>query len=114
VADTIPIRLEGGPCDGRNTTARVADFGPTSVTCKGVNYQPTTRMTASRRLIYTPRASQQQPPGPHVRPGTKPSRAHEAWNHMLRTVFVDSPKELRRAEDARQAIRRLRRRHGLR
>jgi hypothetical protein len=114
VADRVRIRLEGGPCDGRNTTARVADFGPTFVVCQGVTYDPTSRTTKTGRLIYTTRASQQPPPTPTPTPTHKRSHAHGAWHHLMHTTFVRAPEQLQGVERAREAIRRLRHRRGLR
>ena len=113
MADTVKIRLEGGPCDGRNATARVADFGPVGVKCGGVDYQPTARTTAGGRLIYTTKASQQPKPPPGAGPVARPNKAHRAWHNMLHEVFVDVPKELHGSARARRAIRRLRHRRGL-
>jgi hypothetical protein len=114
VAEHIPVLLEGGPCDGKKTTAvRAPDF-PLSVRCKGVIYDPTDRTTKDNRLIYTTRASQQKGQGPPPVSDAVPSGAHKAWNGMLRTIFVDAPKELKHAYNARAAIRRLRHRRGLR
>lgn len=109
MADTVRIRLEGGPCDGQNATVqRSGDLLP-GFTCKGVNYQPTERVTADGRVIYTTAASQQPPP-----PAREPNKAHHAWHGMLVDVFVNVPKELHGSAKARESIRGLRHRHGLR
>jgi hypothetical protein len=113
LAETVKILLKGGPCDGLKTTARRADFGPVSVVCKGVRYQPTAQVTKGGRLIYTTQASQQTGGVTGDSGGAVPAKAHKAWHHMLRTVFVDAPTELRHSYNARAAIRRLRHRPGL-
>lgn len=114
MAEHIKILLEGGPCNGVKTTAvRAPDF-PLDVTCKGVEYGPTDRTTKSGRLIYTTLASQKSGGTGGSGSVAVPARAHAAWHSMLRTIFVDSPKELKHAYNARAAIRRLRHRRGLR
>lgn len=110
----VPVLLEGGPCDGRKTTARRTVDLLDSVTCKGATYDPTDRVTKDNRVVYTTRASQQPPQPPPQPPATKRSHAHAAWHHLMHTTFVRAPQELRGAEHAREAIRGLRRRHGLR
>lgn len=114
MADRIPVLLEGGPCDGRKTTAREADFGPVSVMCKGTRYEPTSRTTKAGRLVYTTAASQQPPPTPSASDVAQPLKAHHAWHGMLVGIFVEAPKELVRSASARKAIRHLTSRHGLR
>jgi hypothetical protein len=109
----VPIHLEGGPCNGRNAVVtRSGDLLP-GYTCRGVDYQPTDRVTSAKRVIYTTKASQSGGGGGAGAPVAVPSKAHKAWNTMLRTIFVDSPKELKQAYNARAAIRRLRHRRGL-
>lgn len=114
MAETLKILLKGGPCDGLKTTARRADFGPMSVVCKGVRYEPTAQVTKGGRLVYTTQKSQQTGGVAGEGGAPIPAKAHKAWHHMLRTVFVDAPTELRRAHNARAAMRRLRHRRGLR
>lgn len=114
MAKRVPVLLEGGPCDGTKTTAvRTPDL-LLDVTCKGVEYAPTSRIAKGNRVIYTTKASQQQPPTPAGGSDAVPARAHKAWHGMLRTIFVDSPKELKHSYNARAAIRRIRHRPGLR
>lgn len=114
MARRIPILLKGGPCDGRKTTARVADFGPVGVMCNGVDYQPTAKSTPSGRLIYNTKASLEPKPVPDPDEVAHPLHAHNAWHGMLRHVFVEAPKELVAASKARRAMRELRHRRGLR
>jgi hypothetical protein len=114
VADTVGIRLEGGPCDGRDATVkRTGDLLP-GFTCRKVDYQPTARVTAGGRVVYTTKASQKPPPPAPSSSSAKPLKAHGAWHGMLVAVFVTVPKELGRSADARKAIRRLTARRGLR
>lgn len=114
MATTVKIRLEGGPCDGQNATVQRSGALLPSHTCKGVNYQPTERVTVGGRVVYTTKASQQKPPPQADADGVKTARAHGAWHGLMRTVAVDAPKELQRAAKAREAIRQLRHRKGLR
>ena len=114
MAETVKIHLQGGPCNGKNATVqRGGDLLP-GYKCRGVQYEPTGRVTASGRVVYTTKASQEQPPPPTGGPVKEPARAHKAWHSMLRTIFVDAPKELRHSYNARAALRRLRHRPGLR
>lgn len=110
----VPVLLEGGPCDGVKTTAVRGIDLLHSVTCRGVIYDPTDRVTRDNRVVYTPRASQHQPPPPTPGAVASPSKAHHAWHGMLKTIFVHVPKELQRSARARHAMRHLMRRRGLR
>lgn len=110
----VPVLLEGGPCDGRKTTAIRSIDLLESVTCKGVIYDPTARVTKDNRVIYTTRASQQPPKPPSTSPVAAPLKAHHSWHGMLVSVFVEAPKELMRSAKARQAMRHLKSRRGLR
>lgn len=114
MAERTPILLEGGPCDGQKTTARRADFGPVSVTCKGVRYEPTDRVTKGGRLIYVTAASLHQKPPTSGSSVATPLKAHHSWHHMLKDVFVEAPKELIQSAHARKAMHHLRHRRGLR
>jgi hypothetical protein len=82
-------------------------------TCHGVNYQPTERVLAGNRVVYTTKESQQLPPAPDDANAGGLHKAHGAWHNMLRVVFVDSPRELQRSAHARRALRRLRHRAAL-
>jgi hypothetical protein len=110
----VPIHLEGGPCNGRNAVVtRSGDLLP-GFTCRKVNYQPTSKVTPAGRVVYTTKASQSGGGDGGGAPVAVPAKAHKAWNTMLRTIFVDAPKELKHAHNARAALRRLRHRRGLR
>ena len=114
MADTVRIHLEGGPCAGHNATVtRTGDLLP-GFTCKGADYQPTERVTADNRVVYTTKASQQKDSGSGGSGDLKRSHGPGSWHQMLRRVFVDAPNELQRSAKAREAMRGLRHRRGLR
>lgn len=110
----VPVLLKGGPCDGTKTTARRTLDLLDSVTCKGTVYDPTDRVTAAGRVVYTPRSVKQQPPPTTSSSAAKPLKAHHSWHHMMRDVFVEAPKELIASQHARKAMHALRSRRGLR
>lgn len=114
MATRVPVLLEGGPCDGVKTTAvRTGDLID-AVTCRHVNYQPTARVTKDGRVVYTTAASQRVDVPPSAASVAKPIKAHAAWHGLLVALFVDGPKQLARAGDARHAMRNLKTRRGLR
>ena len=114
MAEQVKIRLKGGPCDGQNATVkRTGDLLP-DFTCKATHYQPTGTVTTDGRVVYTTKKSQETPPPPAPTGTVKLTKAHSAWHHMLRRVFVDAPEELRRTAEARDALRLLRHRPRLR
>jgi hypothetical protein len=114
VATRVPVLLEGGPCAGRKTTARRGGDLLDNVTCKGVEYGPTARVTKENRVIYTTLASQQPKPPPSASSVAAPMKAHHSWHGMLSDVFVHAPKELMQSARARKAMHHLTHRRGLR
>lgn len=114
MASKVKIRLEGGPCAGRNATVtRTGDLLP-AFTCEHVEYEPTAKVTQSGRVVYTTKASQKPKPVPGSGSGATPNRAHSSWHDMLHSMFVQAPKELHTSANARQALRHLAKRKGLR
>jgi len=102
VADTVRIHLQGGPCDGQNATVtRKGDLLP-GFTCKGTNYQPTAETTATGRVVYTTKISQQKPPAK-----TTEKHATEAWNRLAKAGLHDLPKAVQRSNENIRALKRL-------
>lgn len=107
----IPVLLKGGPCDGKRVTGERAPDFTLDYKCKGVDYQYNGHNLKDGTYIYVPYHAGGSGDGGGV---AVPARAHKAWHSMLRTVFVDAPKQLKHSYNARAAIRRIRHRRGLR
>lgn len=106
MATTVRIHLQGGPCNGTNTTVqRTGDLLP-GYTCKGTEYQPTDQVTGAGRVIYTTKASQQQPP-----PQVPQHHATGSWHRLMKASLHDFPHAVQRSNEHLRQIRRLSRSH---